>query len=921
MKKFLSLVLICVQLLYVSNKVEAQISEGGSPPSFEYTNLLKSELSPVEIPINFSVEDLKIVDAWKVNQGAPLKVATLIKANLNPDNSGEWFTLPNNEMIWQLRIQAKGAIALMLYYNNFFIPEGGKLFIYNIDRTQVLGAYTSKTNPPTKKFATEFVSGDDIILEYAVSPNGEKPRIEIENIGYGYNHLYVRNNLKNTGPGTSGSCMVNINCEEGDAWQNEKKGVCKMIQRIGNETFLCSASLVNNTAEDLKPYILSAFHCSRDLNGNPATTNDYNQWVFYFNYEKEGCDNTSFGSLGQTMVGCSRKVAIPINGGSDGLLLLLNQQIPDSYNVYYNGWDRSGTPSNSGVGIHHPSGDYKKISTYQTPITSSTWYSDDNEIGATDAHWEVTFAPTTNGYGVTEGGSSGSPLFSQEKLIIGTLTGGSATCDDPNGLTLYGKLYDHWDKYTTADTGRIDVWLDPLQKGVTTLSGRFQEGRKPAPTNLNLIYHNQTVELTWTAPVSSEAPTKYLVYKNNTSFGDTENLSYEDNAPQTGSQIYSVSAMYSDGSESEAVSKSIFITEYKAPTDLKATYTSGSEVSLEWREPTYQQTITWSNELITSYYSVSAGNTPFYFGQLWSATEIAPLNKKQLIAIEFIPQNYATYSVHIQQGNNIYNQAITETKPNEENTILLGTPFVIDGTQDLVVSIYVESHSATVAPATCDQGPAINGKGNLISMDGTNWNTLYDNNASLNYNFILAALVSSEDGDLSTQQILPTEQTTSSLNNKAIIHTKSLKSQQPSTFPEITGYNLYRNDMKINSTPIMETNYVDRGVNNGTYHYQVTAMYGNEEGIKSSSTEDISVSIESIDIEQIGISPIPFKDYIRIRGSELVNQLEIISFDGKLIQRIEHPENTINTDYLPSGIYILRLYMDKEVKSIRAIKQ
>ena len=34
-----------------------------------------------------------------------------------------------------------------------------------------------------------------------------------------------------------------------------------MTLPIGNYIYICSGSLVNNTAEDLKPYILSAFHC------------------------------------------------------------------------------------------------------------------------------------------------------------------------------------------------------------------------------------------------------------------------------------------------------------------------------------------------------------------------------------------------------------------------------------------------------------------------------------------------------------------------------------------------------------------------------------------------------------------------------------------------------------------------------------
>lgn len=80
--------------IILPESVRAQISEGGTPASFKYSNTLKSDLPTVQIPVNFSVEDLKTVDAWQVSQGAPLKVAKLIDTDLSPENAGNWTTLP-----------------------------------------------------------------------------------------------------------------------------------------------------------------------------------------------------------------------------------------------------------------------------------------------------------------------------------------------------------------------------------------------------------------------------------------------------------------------------------------------------------------------------------------------------------------------------------------------------------------------------------------------------------------------------------------------------------------------------------------------------------------------------------------------------------------------------------------------------------
>ena len=96
----------------------AQISEGGLPPSFQFAGSLRSEKLAEQVPVNFSVEDLKAVDAWRVSQGAPLRVAKSIPTSFDIANSGDWISLPDGSQVWQLHLQAKGAIALILYYSD-----------------------------------------------------------------------------------------------------------------------------------------------------------------------------------------------------------------------------------------------------------------------------------------------------------------------------------------------------------------------------------------------------------------------------------------------------------------------------------------------------------------------------------------------------------------------------------------------------------------------------------------------------------------------------------------------------------------------------------------------------------------------------------------------------------------------------------
>ncbi len=76
-----------------------------------------------------------------------------------------------------------------------------------------------------------------------------------------------------------------------------------------------------------------------------------------------------------------------------------------------------------------------------------------------------------------EGGSSGSPLFDANGLIVGTLTGGSSYCDAQTNPDYYGKMYYHIGIIRVLTPwNRLKDWLDPANTGVTTLNGKYCNG-------------------------------------------------------------------------------------------------------------------------------------------------------------------------------------------------------------------------------------------------------------------------------------------------------------------------------------------------------------------------------------------------------------------------------------------------------------
>lgn len=109
------------------------------------------------------------------------------------------------------------------------------------------------------------------------------------------------------------------------------------------------------------------------------------------------------------------------------------------------------------------------ISTYTDALVSTPYNvpsQDENGM-----YWKVIWAETTNGHGVTEGGSSGSPLFNTAGHIVGGLTGGQASCSSPEKPDYYGKLSSSWESNGNDSTSQLKYWLDPANTGAFELSG------------------------------------------------------------------------------------------------------------------------------------------------------------------------------------------------------------------------------------------------------------------------------------------------------------------------------------------------------------------------------------------------------------------------------------------------------------------
>lgn len=460
---------LCCTLMVLSGivPVKAQISHGGQPlsmtPAF-HAQYVDSQLKTITLP------PLDLKKIFKEDLETPgVRVAAPIKVDFGLQNAGEWLELGNGDRLWRLKIRSTHAKGLLFLYDDLYLPPGATLFMYNEDGTQVHGAYTHASNTPNFTFMTGFIYGEVAVLEY-FEPKEVRGQglLHIFRVDHAYKKEVTEEKtiLENDfGFGASSACNVNINCPEGTNWQNQKRGICRVIVVVEEGTGFCSGNLMNNTLEDLTPYVLSAFHCQDGF------TPKYDFWRFDFNYESTNCSNPAFEPSFQSVLGSTLRASRRQN---DFLLLELDT-IPPSYNVYFNGWDRKTTPPTTSFSIHHPRGDIKKIAVdNQNAVIYSIAFEWKNAQGSTiyttpvNHMFRIRFDAST-----VQVGSSGAALFDQNGRIVGQLHGGTDLGDCNFINAYYDRFTLSWEGGGTPDT-RLKDWLDPDTSGVSFLDGLDQ---------------------------------------------------------------------------------------------------------------------------------------------------------------------------------------------------------------------------------------------------------------------------------------------------------------------------------------------------------------------------------------------------------------------------------------------------------------
>ena len=417
---------------------------------------------------------LKAEDARNVDRDGPRRFAKALTVDVTPTQAGDWEELDAKYMVWRLRIKSRSALSLNFGFSRYHMPEGGHLLVYPANFSAksdvlVLNEYTAADNKAHGQLWTAIVPGSEAVIE-AVVPREKVGEFDLRLSQVNHDYVGFLNLAQNEkiGGDTSGSCNIDVVCPAGDGWRDQIRGV-GAYTRAGVD--YCSGSLINNTANNRAMYFLTAHHCSMN------TASDTASIVVYWNFENTTCrtpGSAASGGVGNGRLDQNQSGATVLanNAASDFSLIRLDTAANAAYNLYWSGWDRSTGNFTGATGIHHPAVAEKRIS-HSTVATTTTSYNNP-AVPGNGSHIRALWQATG---GITEGGSSGSPLFSPQNRIIGQLHGGPSSCSATGGnrSDYYGRLSVSWTGGGTSAT-RLNNWLDPAGTGATTLDGITSSG-------------------------------------------------------------------------------------------------------------------------------------------------------------------------------------------------------------------------------------------------------------------------------------------------------------------------------------------------------------------------------------------------------------------------------------------------------------
>ena len=327
--------------------------------------------------------------------------------------------------VWATAITSTGALGQRIAFERLSLPAGAEIILYDAANPENAIGPLDIAAVREWPYWAPACPGETVVIECRFPAN--MPAMPLALRVSKTAHIYRDPLSKSAEKMFAGTCNKDASCRP--EWADFALAVGGLGVIGSNGVLFCTCTLLADANPCLDvPFVLTANHCVNAQTGFRGG----NSLEFYWRYQSDTCNGTvpSVLTVPRTVGGADYLAGMAgdgvYGGGNDFTLLRLRNEPPAD--LPRMGWTAAvPTVGTAVVCMHHPQGDYKRISDGTLTNLSNPY-----------PEW---FHQVTWNLGTTEPGSSGSAIvIAATGQIIGQLWGGDASCTMPTAPDYFGRF-------------------------------------------------------------------------------------------------------------------------------------------------------------------------------------------------------------------------------------------------------------------------------------------------------------------------------------------------------------------------------------------------------------------------------------------------------------------------------------------------